>query len=216
MSLSPRRFTKSKAGVPLSHCILYRSIKMNRLVITVLYIILSACAHQQEPPPLVVVDKLTPPLEPISCPHTDEVGMIARNEVGVAPLKDKQTSQQPVQQKYACEKNHSPYVVIERNELFPVEPQAGKEFKHCFIYTVCDSEPSTPHIKATLKRKVLHGKKTKFQDTSKEIEIKPGRWTDVARITPPLKTKPGSYIFQLSFSFLETTIIRDLSFKIRK
>jgi hypothetical protein len=152
------------------------------------------------------------------CP--DKVGN-ARNEVGVAPLKGNQTSQQPVQQKYACEKNYSPYVVIERNELYTSEPQeAGKdlvlEFTHCFIYTVCDSDHlSKSNSAATLKREVLQGKTSKLKDISEKIEIKPGRWTDVARITlPPMK--PGTYIFQLSFSFQKTTIIRDLSFKLKK
>ncbi len=189
---------------------------MNRLAITVIYIFLSACASQpvQKTSSSAVKSSATDTL----CP--DKVG---HAQVGVKPLMWAQDAENDVKNKYACEKNHSPYVVIERNELKPSEAdkelvlQAGKEFTHCFIYTVCDSDlPSKSPIKATLTRTVLQKKTPKFQDISTGIELKAGRWTDVAKIKLPRYTERGDYIFQLNFSFQKTTIIRDLFFKLEK
>jgi len=167
---------------------------MNRLAITGICIFLSACAHQQEPPPVIH------PPEPVG-----------PNIPPPARLADPQT----VWREYDCDKKVLPFIIIESNEILSPEPLAGQEFKYRFVYALCVSGPPKP-IKGTLKRKIFFRGKKVFQNVSKDVDVKPGRWEDIAKIKTPHGTKPGDYNFELSFSISKTKIIKDLPFVIRK
>jgi hypothetical protein len=118
MALSPCQFVKTRGGVSTFIQAAFGRHEMNRQVTALICVFLSACAHQPTETELVCSEKL----------------------VGVTQIADEQT----VREKYGCHKNALPFLVIERHELFPPTPQAGQEFKHCFIYVVCASDPPTP------------------------------------------------------------------------
>jgi hypothetical protein len=132
----------------------------------------------------------------------------------VTKLEDEQT----VRKEYGCNKRAKPFLTIERHGLSPDELQAGQEFQHRFLYAAC-LPGSGKSITGFLSREIFFQGKKKpiFKDVSKNVEIKPGRWADVATIKIPAGVELGDYYLHLTFSIPNAQKrIGDLPFKIIK
>ncbi len=151
---------------------------MIRLIISVIYIFLSACAHRQE------------------LPHDVQ----ARSEQCVTknvPCPPKRLADRTdVSKKYGCDKKRDlPFVIIERQYTIPSPPQSGREFEHHFVYEACVSDGQSS-FNGTLTRQISHKKKSVFESKNDAFEIKPGKWDHTAKIKTPPGITPGKYLFQ--------------------
>ena len=132
-------------------------------------------------------------------------------EPGVTLLADGQT----VWAGYGCDRKELPFVVIERQELVPSVAKAGQELLHRFAYAACIANPENP-VKGRLDRKIFYRGRMVFQDSSKDFEVKPGKWAVAAFIKTVPKAKPGDYLFKLTLSVPSQAITREFPFTLRK
>lgn len=103
-----------------------------------------------------------------------------------------------VSRDYECEARHLPYFQLERHELNPMRLEAGAEFNHRMVYSLCPAKP-TEVVSGTLTTRIRFKGRVIVSDRVRGFELKPGRWIVDAFVRLPDDAEMGIYALEVVF-----------------
>ena len=93
---------------------------------------------------------------------------------------------------------------LERAEVLPVRPTAGREINHRFIYSACDLGPRP--ITGILVRRLMLGRTTLVEEKV-PMTLRPGRWAVDVFIGIPAGAQPSnSYAVEIRFDHPQASL----------
>lgn len=100
--------------------------------------------------------------------------------------------------KYECSKRKLPFLRIESFTLSPERVEAGEEFNHRWVYSLCPTTP-TSVVTGRLETRIFFKGQPIVSDDDSRFELKPGRWVIDTFVEVPPEAEPGVYSIEIRF-----------------